>query len=264
VTFAEETRVRAVGGGAYAAVIAEGWDVLGNTNGGYLLTLAARASMEEAGRPDPVSVTAHYLRPSQAGEAEIGTTVLKEGRRFATVSAMVRAGGQDRVAVLGSYGDLEGRGGFERMESAAPDLPAPERCVRLEPTETFPPPVTGKIDLRLHPDDAARLLDGGSGEPRVSGWFRLGDGEPMDTVALLLAVDVFPPTSFNARLPVAWTPTLELTAHVRARPVPGWLRCQFSTRFITGGFLEEDGEVWDDSGRLVAQSRQLALLPESR
>jgi hypothetical protein len=80
---------------------------------------------------------------------------------------------------------------------------------------------------------------------------------------LLLAVDAFPPTAFNARLPVAWTPTIELTAHVRARPAPGWLRCVFTTRFFTGGFLEEDGEVWDATGRLVAQSRQLALVPRA-
>ncbi|MFO7549149.1 MAG: thioesterase family protein [Acidimicrobiia bacterium] len=99
-----------------------------------------------------------------------------------------------------------------------------------------------------------------SGVPRVRGWFRLPDGEALDTVGLLVAVDAFPPTIFNTALPISWTPTIELTAHVRARPAPGWLRCAFATRFITGGFLEEDGEVWDATGRLVAQSRQLALL----
>ncbi len=95
----------------------------------------------------------------------------------------------------------------------------------------------------------------------MQGWFRLHDHEPIDTMALLVAVDAFPPTIFNANLPIAWTPTIEMTAHVRARPQPGWLRCAFVTRFITGGFLEEDGEVWDESNTLVAQSRQLALLP---
>ena len=55
-----------------------------------------------------------------------------------------------------------------------------------------------------------------------------------------------------------WHPTLN---HVRERPVPGWLRARFTTRFVTGGFLEEDGELWDAADRLVAQSRQLALLP---
>jgi acyl-CoA thioesterase len=66
---------------------------------------------------------------------------------------------------------------------------------------------------------------------------------------------------FNANLPLAWTPTLEMTTHVRAMPAPGWLRCRFTTRFVTGGLLEEDGEIWDQSGRLVALSRQLALVP---
>ena len=32
-------------------------------------------------------------------------------------------------------------------------------------------------------------------------------------------------------------------AHVRRRPAPGWLRMAFATRHVTGGFLEEDGEV---------------------
>ena len=71
--------------------------------------------------------------------------------------------------------------------------------------------------------------------------------EPMDVFGLLLASDAFPPTIFNARLPVAWTPTVELTVHIRAVPEPGWLRCRFSTRFISGGMLEEDGEIWDPS-----------------
>ena len=98
----------------------------------------------------------------------------------------------------------------------------------------------------------------------MRGWFRLRDDEPIDTFALLLAVDGFPPAIFNANHPPAWTPTVELTTHVRAVPVKdGWLACTFTSRFITGGFLEEDGEVWDATGRLIAQSRQLALLPKT-
>jgi acyl-CoA thioesterase len=83
----------------------------------------------------------------------------------------------------------------------------------------------------------------------------------MTAFTLLLVADAFPPAVFNTPLPLAWTPTIEMTTHIRATKVKGWLRCQFSTRFVTGGYLEEDGEIWDESGRLVAQSRQLALLP---
>ena len=49
--------------------------------------------------------------------------------------------------------------------------------------------------------------------------------------------------------------------HVRARPEPGWLKVRHATRNLSGGMFEEDCEIWDSAGRLVAQSRQLALVP---
>jgi len=49
--------------------------------------------------------------------------------------------------------------------------------------------------------------------------------------------------------------------HVRARPAPGWLKVRHETRNLAGGMFEEDCEVWDSAGRLVAQSRQLARQP---
>ena len=78
----------------------------------------------------------------------------------------------------------------------------------------------------------------------MRGWFRLPATSPSTASPCCARSDAFPPTAFNARLPVAWTPTVELTAHIRASPAPGWLRCRFSTRFVTAGFLEEDGLLW--------------------
>ncbi|MFM7665263.1 MAG: hypothetical protein ACKO61_02175 [Actinomycetota bacterium] len=36
---------------------------------------------------------------------------------------------------------------------------------------------------------------------------------------------------------------------------------EFLTRQLRDGMFEEDGTMWNASGELVAQSRQLALLP---
>jgi acyl-coenzyme A thioesterase PaaI-like protein len=247
----------------YSAEIAEGWDVVGNANGGYLMALGARAMAAAAARPHPVSVTAHYLAPGRPGPVTIDPQIVKAGARLTTVRATLMGESKPLIELLGSFGDIGAIEGPERVDGSPPDLPPPEQCqrVRHDPKMGFPPAMMEQVDLRLHPDDA--FLEGTpSGEPLIRGWLRLPDDEPMDVFGLLLATDCFPPTIFNANLRVAWTPTVELTAHIRAVPQPGWLRCRFSTRFISGGMMEEDGEVWDETGRLVAQSRQLALTPK--
>jgi acyl-CoA thioesterase len=258
--FASDTAVRAEGDGHYATEISPDWDIGGHANGGYLLSIAARAMLHAAERPDPVTVTGHYLFPGRPGRASVTTEVVKRGRTFATVTGALHAGGKRLLQVLGSFGDVSVPVGPERVEAAPPDLPPPDRCVALV-ADDVAPQFRRRVDVRLHPEDAGFADGAPSDEPQVRGWFRLPGDEPVDTLALMLAVDALPPTAFNAGLPVAWTPTVELTAHVRARPAPGWLRCVFTTRFVTGGFLEEDGEIWDGTGRLVAQSRQLALVP---
>ena len=61
-------------------------------------------------------------------------------------------------------------------------------------------------------------------------------------------------------------PTIDLTIHFRA-PVPldgaapdDWLLAVFHSHVARHGFVEEDGEIWSRSGRLLAQSRQLAII----
>jgi len=61
---------------------------------------------------------------------------------------------------------------------------------------------------------------------------------------------------------VATTVTLELTAHFRERPAPGWMAIRASTRHVGRGYAEEDFEIWDSAGVLACQSRQLARLIE--
>ena len=245
----------------YDADIVPGWDILGNANGGYLMALGARA-MADASRPHPVSVTAHFLSPGKAGPITIHPEILKAGRSFSTVRATVKSPDKTLIELLGSFGEVENVDGAVRVDAQPPELPAPEDCVLIVPHERgFPPPLMGQVEMRLHPDDASLFEGRPSGEPLVRGWVRFKEDEPVDAFGLILIADAFPPTVFNANLPVAWVPTLEMTTQIRGIPEPGWLRCKFSTRFITGGVLEEDGEIWDKSGRLVALSRQLALMP---
>ena len=117
-----------------------------------------------------------------------------------------------------------------------------------------------RLDLRLDPAYVGWALGKPSGEGRIQGWLRMADHREPDPLLLLLACDALPPVTFDLG-ELGWTPTLELTVHVRAQPAPGWLRIAASTRNVAGGFLEEDAEVWDSADRLVVQSRQLARAP---
>jgi len=256
--FERATAVRLRGEGMYDAEIAEGWDIGGNANGGYVIALAARAMADAVGRP-PLTLTAHYLSPGKPGPVEIAVDVLRLGRRMATVRAAMRSAGTDVLALLGTFAD-QTPGGPSLIVGAPPELPPIDECVQAAP------PVDSGFHHRVR--SSVRPVDAGfrdgqpSGTAEMLGWFELPDDQPIDAFGLLMAADAFAPVVFNSgRFPVGWSPTLELTVHVRGVPAPGPLRCRFFSTFIENGMFDESGEIWDSEGTLVAHSRQLALIP---
>ena len=247
-----------------------GWTVGEGINGGLLLAVAGHAlrrSFLDVAHPDPISISAYYLSASRPGPVTATAEVLRHGRSMSTgmVSLAQEDGDRpvERIRALATYGDLDALPSEVNTTAAPPDLPEPEACVGTDlapPTFRSKAPLLDRFDLRLHPDHVGWAVGQPSGEGRIAGWLKLADGREPDPLSLLLALDALPPVTFDLGL-AGWTPTLELTAHVRAKPAPGWLRVVHATRNYAGGLLEEDAEVWDSSGRLVAQSRQLAKAP---
>jgi acyl-CoA thioesterase len=242
--------------------IAPGWDIGGNANGGYVLAILGRALRDASGQPDPITLTSHFLAPATAGPARAIASVVKAGRRFTTMTGSLYQGDREIVRVIGTFGDLRAGGDavdYDRLDAA--ELPPPEECVERPVTNgNVPVPLTDRVSVLLHPAQAGYRQGRRSGTAQISGWFSFRDGRPVDTLALLLAADAFPPAVFNIDLPSGWVPTVNLTVQVRAHPCAGALRCRFTTRHVASGMFEEDGELWDSSGRLVALSRQLALI----
>jgi hypothetical protein len=56
------------------------------------------------------------------------------------------------------------------------------------------------------------------------------------------------------------TGTPPSSCHVRAVPAPGLLAVRQRVRHIAGGRVDEECDVWDSTGRLVATGHQLAGL----
>lgn len=250
----------ALGEGRYNTPIIDGWDINGNANGGYLMAIAANALRKECERSHPVSITMHYLSPGPAGPAETRCEVVKAGRRLATVTGSISRDGREIARAIGTFGEVDAALGPHSVTSAPPQMPAFEDCPS-RPSGGQQVGLSSRLDMRLHPDDVGFATDEPNGVALVRGYFVFKDNRPVDTIGLLLAADAFPPVIFNLFGMKGWVPTIEMTVHVRAVPVPGPIACVFTSRISQGGYWEEDGELWDASGTCVAMSRQLALAP---
>jgi hypothetical protein len=248
----------------FAGEVHDGWHIGPNANGGYLMAIAGRAMAAATGRP-PVTLTAHYLRPVATGPCEVVVTIVRSGRRFATATASMvmldDAGRHEAIRLLGTFGEQQ-PGGPSYVGQSPVDLPPYDECLGPQGTDGGPTPVLSeRLAMRLYPGDDGFRTGQPTGEALVRAWFAFADGEPIDAIGLLLAADASPPPLFNTALPIAWAPTVELTVHIRGVPAPGPVACSFRSRFIHDGMADEDGEIWDSTGALVAQSRQLALVP---
>ena len=247
---------------AFAGHVHPAWNIGANPNGGYLLALAAQALRQCTPlQPDPLSITVHYLRPGLAGlPCRIETQLLRSGRTLSTVRATLEQQGSARLELLATMGHLgePDTAAPPLLTRAMPDIPPPEACpTRSAPAQGVELPILGRLDIRLHPDEA---VPGAAGQARVTGWIRFTDGRAPDALACLLMADAFPPAVFGLLGMVGWVPTIELTVHLRRRPAPGWLLGQFWSHDLSDGRVVEDGALWDSTGQLVVQSRQLALV----
>jgi acyl-CoA thioesterase len=252
--FDRATRVGETSGG-WRAEISPAWNIFGVPNGGYLATVGLAAVSRVVPHPDLVSMSAYYPTRAEPGQVSIQAEVLRVGKRVSTAIGRIEQDGEVRAHLTAMYGDLSLLRGPTDMSQGRPPVPSPEECVKAEGGPA--PDFLQQFDMRLTPGSAGWASGRPSGRAEMSGWVRFLDDRSPDPASMPLFADCLPPAIFNLEQP-AWTPTLELTVQVRARPVPGWLQLRFITRYLQNGLFEEDGEIWDDAGTLVALSRQLA------
>jgi acyl-CoA thioesterase len=148
---------------------------------------------------------------------------------------------------------------FAHDVAAMPDVPPPDE-LEPPPAPPFPVPIRDNFEIR-HAIGPPSFTQGD--EALTGGWIRLKDPGPVDAEYLAQVADAWVPAAFGVmRERMAGLPTVDLTVHFRQAPASEdpWLLVRFRTRLAAEGYLEEDGEIWDRDGRLLAHSRQLALI----
>jgi len=256
-----------LGDGLYRVDLTSDWDTANKTpNGGYILALLQHATMFEAaptGHPDPLTIAVTYFRPAHAGAADIRVHQVRRGRRVSTYDALLTQDGKEIAHAVVSAHDWDAAGSTEHLPHAAPEMPPPDVCADLG---TLMPgrmvPILDRYTYR-----AASIpgwLEGApSGTTESLCWIRAADRRPIDAMLAGAMVDAFPPVT--AEIGHLASATIQLTVHYRRRPeIPagGWALGHVVTRHVIAGYHDEDAELWDEQGRLIAQSRQLAILSE--
>ncbi|MGV9307739.1 thioesterase family protein [Nonomuraea sp. NPDC003727] len=255
--FDEATQAIRIDEGVYDVCLDPGYSIGGPLNGGYLMAVLLRAAVDASPHAHPVSTAVQFLRAPRPGPAKVVVEPLKAGgtAAFARVRLV-----QDDVAQLESlvttatltdaepiYADKSVIGMPDIAECGTLPDPKPESGMTLN----------AQLEMRFDPPTIGWLHGRPTGRPEARAYFRMAEPQDPDPFVLALAVDALPPVVFSAGQR-GWAPTVDLTWHLRALPAPGWLTLLGSGRLVADGWFDEEVEVWDSAGRLVAQSRQLA------
>lgn len=253
------------------------WTIGPKVHGGAMMAMCGAAAAQRlAGDDDPavlapLAVSASYLAAPDPGPVSVTTTIRKRGRRVVHVDAVLSQGDRPAVRSVVTLGTpdtgapvhQEHDGALATVLDMAP-LP-PDGAARIVPGHPMADVVhvaTG-CDMRLDPS-AAHFLTGAQGSAEIRMWVRPRPGDENDpATAAFFAImtgDICPPVTMNRGL-FGWAPTVQLTTYLRRTPVPGWLRVKSTSTVLGGTWFEEDHTVVDETGAVVVQSRQLAMVP---
>jgi hypothetical protein len=285
--FTDAMAVIPAGDGVYDAELNEHWTIGPKVHGGAMLALCANAAVKEhGGALQPIAVSGNFLWAPDPGPMRVVTTVRKRGRRVSLIDVELRqrvrtgdvgapparrAGGRSReeqkVAVRAAVtlGDPEHH--VAPLLSVNPVIPLmqPDPPPGLEPIGPGHPMedivhLAHGCDIRPSLTTFAPRTDGGP--PIIEYWVR-PKGVAPDVLFALLCGDVSAPVTFGVNR-TGWAPTVQLTAYLRALPADGWLRVLCTTVQIGQDWFDEDHIVVDCEGRIIVQSRQLAMVPPAQ
>lgn len=241
---------------SFSGQIADNWSVNGVPDGGYLMAILANAMMQHSEKKSTPIITANFLNRCEPGDASVTLEKMTISRQFDRFQGSLSQKGKEKIRAFGTFAAENKECPVESCESSEPEIAELEKCVAVPEIPSYT--IFGQLDLRLDPSCTGWMSGKTSDTSEIKGWIKFKNDRAFDMLSILLAADSFPPAVISSQGMVAWVPTIELSVNVRKLPTTDWLKCSFRTRYITCGLLEEDGEVWDQKGELIAISRQIA------
>ncbi|MFN0028818.1 MAG: thioesterase family protein [Acidimicrobiales bacterium] len=250
--------------GSFDAELTDRWWIVTGPNGGLLAALLLRAVQAVVGesRPELAAriLTVQFLSGPKVGPVHVQVRLDKDGRRVCFASAVMTQGDrvicQAKVTLVAPLGNE-----FDLVDHVMPPAPPPDECPIMPAAVTY-----GNARQRWQRRD----VDLGRPDA-VCGWLRLDPPVPIDVAVLALMCDNLPP-SLRGHFAEP-DPDLAERTHTTSIEMTIYFRCAevalaptdeclvlLQSATVSDGLHQEEGEVWSANGRLLATSRQLALV----
>jgi acyl-CoA thioesterase len=244
---------------------------VGNTpHGGYLLALMNKAMTEVLPHPSAINSNIYYLDRTEPEPAELHIEILRTSR--GSSMGQVKLIQNNKITCLYSSlcSDFQYMKGHSGLETPMPEIinSVEQDDFKVMNYENFKlgstPSFIQQLNMSVHPDHAwwDRVISTDAAEARCSAYLEL-QGGVADTFVLSYLADILPPVVQNKYGPLGWVPTLTLTCNIRQLPKTNLLFIDGIAKDISNGYFEQDCNIWDMSGNLVATSRQLAKILKS-
>ena len=246
---------------------------VGNTpHGGYLMAIMHKALTTILPHTTAISSSVQYLDRIDAKPFELEVEIFKASK--GSSSGIVKLKQDDKICTTftGTCSDFEFMKGHDDLQKPLPDIFIEKNkndYVKMnydKISKGFTPSFIQQLECLIHPDHAwwNREIDNKSkdNKARCSAFLEMEGGQP-DQFCLSFYSDILPPVVCNKYGPLGWIPTITLTTHIRQLPTTSQLYADFIATDINKGYFEQDCNIWDLNGNLVASSRQLTRILKS-
>lgn len=239
-----------------SAVVPPGWMQGRAAFGGLVGALAAEAMSKQVAASRPIrSFLGNFVAPAPEGELDIQSAILREGRAVVQTRADVIAGGQICFTATAAFGD-DRPSSFVAPESAG-DIPPRDSVPAMQGGDRPMPSFLNNFDIHWT-GGGVPMSD--SKDRNTSMWVRNRSNMDAFPIAKIISVADMPPPiiiSHYGKLVRASTMSWSIEFVVPPEQVEGdWFYLDFQLDAAANGYSQQSGKIFDESGALVALSRQ--------
>jgi acyl-CoA thioesterase len=247
--------------GVFERVCDKTWWGHGALFGGYVQAVALNAMTGALHNPEqsPRSMTIHFFRPFSDGPLRVETTVERAGRSMSNISARLYSNDKLAGIAIANFGVWREFNEFRAL--GAPDV-APIRRDETPVASLLGVPAHEHFDLFPRIGTFAR----GGGDAHVGGWVVQRELDTIDHLVIPVVADLWIPAAYHRWTVPSPAVSVDITTHFRA-PVPRDDMAPTAPIFVDlrtagsiGGYVDEDVNVFNASGVLLAQSRQMRFI----